>query len=303
MSELKTDLASHSVLTLTGAAAAANCSVAELLSLGANGKIKIYVDLPSDLTVLDVDHNTLRLADDSLSEWKRRTLKTMLVGHAPLEMLDVKGLLLSQLDCKTIGLLGDGLHSQSIFAEAWKLDSLPSVISIKPSIKKKTCVGSSGKPSVFGRIFATYAKSQRRDGLTQGGTTKPEPIAVHMEKLRIFSTDLPRFLKADLVQKKAQPQALSGDVTANTKRKTTRARVEHEVIKEAMHRAKPSEDASSIWLALVKMAGSSTPHSGIISYDPKKGVQVHGGKGTMWLASGKLFTARIERLKRTIASV
>lgn len=151
----------------------------------------------------------------------------MLLGHAPLEMLHVKGLLLSQLDCKAIGLLGDGLHRQSIFAEAWKLDSLPSVIRIKPSLKKKTSVGSLGKPSVFGRTFATYAKSQLRDVLAQEGTTKPEPIAVHMEKLRIFSTDLQRFLNADLVQKKEQPQVVSGDVTANIKRKTTRARVEH----------------------------------------------------------------------------
>ncbi len=271
MSELKTILATPSVLTLTGAAAAANCSTAELLSFGADGRIEIYVDLPSDLIVFDVDHNTLRLAEDPLSEWQRDTLKGLLVGYGPLEMRGVKGLLLSKLDCKAIAQHGDGLHGQSIFSEAWKLDPLRSFISVCPSLNKKASIASSGKPSVFGRFFATYAKSQLREVLNPEGTAKPEPIAVCAEKLRVFSTDLQRFLNSDFVQEKAKLNSVSAATTINTNSKATRSRTEHDVIREAIRRVEPFTDAGKVWAALVQMASSNPPYPGTVSYHPRRG--------------------------------
>lgn len=210
MSNLKSNasISTGTIHRLTEIETRVNCTPWDLVESGELGEIKLALRIPEDIVVFDIDYTTLEVGKTKSGSMERRMLANQLNGYEPKERSDIKLLLLSKLDCKKFRAQRNLPFSQSIFQEALRFDANSILETIHPSRNKEPSItGLCGSPSLFGRMFATYPKSQREDVPNRAKQIDRKEIELTLDRLYVTDNDLQCFKQKHPISLKEQPPA------------------------------------------------------------------------------------------------
>ena len=276
--------------SLKAAAASLSCDTAELLSFAAQGKIKLCARIPHELSLLDVDDDTLKLEKTNLANSKPGLLTRLLDGNGAVNVSDeVDVVILSKNDCKKIILFGT--YMQGIFQQGYCFSD-GTTSTVEPGRRIKLIRRSALDHPLF-RSFATYTKELEK-----------KSFLLDINSLHVTENDRQQFVAkySDFLEKEKPSPITKGSENSSQDSIQTldsgvlykvRCNVLTDIIENAINQAAPDTSQHKIWNVLIGMATETKPIFPLLRYEKGVIVYAHGERSLN--LNFKSFGGRVRR--------